>query len=187
MKTYTHTKDPNAPVLRIETELVTKEERTQLLDWVETHRHHFLELEPKRLILVVNYEEDTPQLVWDLRDRILQSMGLDTISTEAPLMRTFVEVLQPGCVATMHRSAPMSNVIYFDVNILLQKSDEGGDPILGESLLLVKEGAGWKNYETLIPNSNTEVLGEKPRITLTFSRSVPKKYFPTLFVKEKTK
>lgn len=187
MKVYTHTKDPNAPVLRIENELVSKEERTQILDWVETHRDDFLELESKRHVLVLNYVDDTPKMIWDIRDRVLQSMGLETISSEAPLMRTFIEVLQPGCIATVHRSAPMSNVIYFDVNILLQKAEDGGEPVLGESLLQVKEGAGWKNYETLIPNSNTEVLGDKPRITITFSRSVPRRFFPTLFVKEKTK
>lgn len=183
MKSYQHIKDPNAPVLRIEDCLVSLEERKQILEWIECHRDDFLELESGRNVLVVNYQEDTPQIIWDIQQRILQQMGLHEVSTEAPLMRTFIEVMYPGCMAQVHRSAPVSNMLFFDVNVLLQKPDAGGDPILGDTLLLVKEGCAWKNYETLIQNSNTEVVGQKPRIVLTFTRSIPRRYFPVLFAR----
>ena len=98
--------------------------------------------------------------------------GVQVISE--PNFGNFLGVNETGAFVQEHQdSVGPEGECHTRLNFLIQKPDNGGMPIINNSVLIVKEGQCWINLASSWKHSSTPVVGNKPRVILSLGSYVP--------------
>lgn len=182
-------------------DLVTREEKSALLAWIEAeHARGALVPNPMDALLFSSLfysaegdltsfsRSDEPDLIWNpkhgeihpaalpavfwaIRARVVARLGLDGLD-EDPYKGSFLTYLLPGGRVHEHRDRRIEldgrGVSVLRCNVLLERPEGGGMPVIGGQELDVPERGAWAFYPTELVHAATPVSGDRHRVTLSF-------------------
>ena len=101
-----------------------------------------------------------------------KSIGVDSFVPEH-IFGNFIGVnFEGGSVHEHHDPRNEKNFIHTRFNFLLQKPENGGDPIINGAVYPMKEGQGWLNLASEWLHGSTAVLGKRERVVLSLGAYV---------------
>jgi hypothetical protein len=96
-----------------------------------------------------------------------KSIGVDSFIPEH-IFGNFIGVNLEGGFVHEHRDPRNDkNFIHTRFNFLLQKPENGGDPIINGTVYPMNEGQGWLNLASEWSHGSTEVVGKRERVVLS--------------------
>ena len=166
---------------------VTKEQQKQLLEWANysikfmgrakpvNNEKNQLDKELVRHFVKLNELEYVPQLVYDLRDKIIQLESIYPV-VEAYHNGDWIGVTCEDSYVEPHKDSNGPDVRFYTrrYNLILSFPEEGGQPIYGGEILDVKELDIWRCDAGLVEHSSVPNGGDKCRVNLSFGFSVLK-------------
>jgi hypothetical protein len=112
-----------------------------------------------------------PAAFWQIRARVIALLDIAHLSDD-PYKGSFLSYIAPGGAVHLHRDARLTidgeEFALIRCNVLFQRSETGGEPVIGTLAVDVPERGMWAFYPTEIPHSATEVGGRWHRGTLSF-------------------
>jgi hypothetical protein len=112
-------------------------------------------------------QANSPKEIWQIKQQVVEYFKLHNAKQE-PMFKDLCGYIIEGGAVHKHVDANANGLIHTRFNVLVSKPISGGDPVLGDSVLDVQEGHTWKCEAGLINHSCTPVVGNKPRIVLSF-------------------
>ncbi len=96
-----------------------------------------------------------------------KSIGVDSFIPEH-VFGNFIGVnLQGGSVHEHRDPRNEKNFIHTRFNFLLQKPEQGGDPVINGTVYPMDEAQGWLNLASEWLHGSTTVIGERERVVLS--------------------
>ncbi|RKP47022.1 hypothetical protein [Trinickia fusca] len=110
---------------------------------------------------------NVPAEVWKIKLSIIERFGLRNTPPE-PLYRDLCSLITRGGAVHMHRDPNQGGLIHTRFNVMISKPQAGGQPIIDNEILDVPEGGIYRVDAGLKLHGTTAVLGDRPRIILSF-------------------
>jgi len=114
--------------------------------------------------------DQLPEEFWSVRSRVIDVLGLDL--PDDPYKGSFLTCVGPGGDVHPHIDGRLpidaEPMPLLRCNVLVQRPDAGGMPVIGGRLIDVPERGMWALHPTEVLHGATPVLGERERITLSF-------------------
>jgi len=155
---------------------VTPEQRAEIGAWVrELHAQRLLVpngLGPHR------FHRNIAELPWvhpallDLRAALVERFGLGRYRTD-PAYGDMVSFHEPGAFVHAHTDPFVEGERHVRLNVIVHHPVAGGQPVLDGQELRIEPGQGWFFRPYKVVHGSTPVLGDEPRINLSFGWSVP--------------
>jgi hypothetical protein len=146
---------------------ITEKDRKEILKWALESRE---KLNPNGVSPGRFYERldklETPAVVNKIIDKIKKDFSMEFEETN---LGHFLSFNETG--ASIHPHSDMVSDGYSQhirFNIVIQKPEAGGDSVQGDSVVELENGMLFKILASGEPHSSTPVVGELPRITLSF-------------------
>jgi hypothetical protein len=76
----------------------------------------------------------------------------------------------------------LGDVVHVRFNLLISKPDHGGNPVISGTEYNVKENELWSCVAGMDKHSTTRVVGDKPRVLLSFGHFIPLKTVKNQFI-----
>ena len=147
---------------------ISETERDNLLEWAYSQRP-FLNPntngEHRFFSRVENLKEN--ELIAELQLRLCGLLGIDYI--EEPVLKTYLSFVEAGGFVHKHIDTYKSVEGYGHIrcNVMLNKPDGGGNPIIEEETIMVGNGDAWHFRPDLYEHYTDAVEGESPRIIIS--------------------
>jgi hypothetical protein len=123
--------------------------------------------------------------LFELEKQVVKSYGLDVNDIQKCTDNgIFLSYSEKGHIVRSHKDRPLTwysenkrdfkdiinkrDIETIRFNILLQKPESGGDPIINEDKIMVDELETWVCPASRYYHTTTEVKGDKPRIMISF-------------------
>ncbi|WP_051707105.1 hypothetical protein [Nocardioides aequoreus] len=113
-----------------------------------------------------------PEEFWAVRTRVVSRLGLEALPDD-PYKGSFLTCVSPGGDVHTHKDArlPLDGsppLPLLRCNVLVQRPEGGGLPVISETLIEVPERGVWALHPTELMHGATPVVGARERITLSF-------------------
>ena len=154
---------------------IDNEIKTTLLDWTHTNLTNFKEnpISPNRKYKKINSGDSIYNLVVNLKTRIINQENITDFIVE-PYYEDYIGVNLIGGKIHRHKDDTQSGYIHTRWNLILSYPESGGHSIYNEEINVLKENLIWRCDASEYFHSSTEVIGDKPRITLSLGFLIPK-------------
>ena len=154
--------------------MISSDEKDTLLAWIEKIEDKFIpnNYTPYRKYYVFSNDNSCPYLLWDIRNRIIQKENLEKCVGE-PYIGDYIGWISEGG-SIHHHMDPGCNGLdrkklnHIRYNFFLSLPKEGGLPIYNGEVKYPKEGEYLLCKSGTEYHSCTEVVGDKPRIVLSY-------------------
>lgn len=155
--------------------IITEEERLLLLNWTIKNENKFNknELGPQRKVYFFDSDLETPDLVYEIRDRIIERENITKWDPE-PLLGNYVGWISNGGFIHRHIDSNQEYGNHIRYNLFLSIPNEGGYPIYNNQVILVKESQYIRCNSGLYFHESQKVIGDKPRIVISYGFILPK-------------
>lgn len=120
---------------------------------------------PNRRFLI--FDDWYPQEVEVIRQQIVKAFDLHGAITE-PMYKDFCGFITDGGFVHRHIDPNQGDLIHTRFNVLVSKPDVGGVAVINDVEVHVEEGGVWRCDAGRYYHSTTPVVGDKPRIVLSF-------------------
>lgn len=117
-----------------------------------------------------------PDECWAVRQRVVDQFHLHAFSTE-PMFRDYCGFITEGGAIHHHSDPDNSKGVHVRYNVMISKPHSGGDPYQDDVLIPVEEGEVWRCNASRVTHWCSAVVGDKPRIVLSFGFSIPEEVF----------
>jgi hypothetical protein len=164
--------------MRIEN-IITAQEKNTLLEWITDNKegeyfkwsdHPGTIRRTTRFSDVVVY----PELAFDIQKRIKEALGITSNYYPDYPFGMVATYGQADDECSFHTDPVCyENHFTFHCVLLLSKSEEGGVPIIGDTMYHMEECDVLCYPVSEIPHGTTKVTGNKPRILWIFGYSIP--------------
>jgi len=147
-------------------EFITEDEQSYLLDWINTNTNTS---QNKRIILPL---KDIPNVPLELIEKYkLKIVQLENLKNFLPKPKSgdFVWIEREGSTINLHLDGNFDSYVHTRYNLVLSYSNEGGHSIYGDNMNVLQERMLWKCIAGKVKHGATKIIGDKPRITLSFS------------------
>jgi hypothetical protein len=156
---------------------ITDAERDVLKDWALRNESRLVP-NPTGPFRARNLFESIPEkleLLKDIKNRIIEVEELSDKSFE-PFRGDFVSIQRNGAKVPNHTDHNPVNPALYSIryNLFISLPEKGGLPIYDGEILNVLEKCLLKVESGLIPHSTTEIIGEIPRIILSYGFAIKK-------------
>lgn len=120
-------------------------------------------------------EEDcvVPPIFWDIRRRAIAMFAIGEYEDE-PEYKCFLGCNTEGGFVQRHTDTAPPDKHHIRMNIMLSKPLAGGEPVIGDKILPVRERDLWCFYPSLMSHESTPVLGRRKRFVLSIGILVPR-------------
>lgn len=108
-----------------------------------------------------------PAEVWQIKERIVKTHDLHSALPE-PFFKDYCGYITEGGAIHKHQDPNQGNKIHTRFNVMISKPVSGGIPVIDGKEIQVEEGDVWKCEAGLYEHWCTPVIGDKPRIVLSF-------------------
>lgn len=112
-------------------------------------------------------ERNPPQEVWLIKEQVVNLYQLQNAKQE-PKFKDFCGYITNGGEIHHHTDGNEGSLIHTRFNVLISKPLEGGEPVQDNVVIKVNEGDVWKCEAGNVEHWCTPVVGDKPRIVLSF-------------------
>jgi hypothetical protein len=144
----------------------SEQELKELKDWVETNKRSFTPNGIGRQFGVFN-NLGYPEAALSLREKIIKTFSLEGVLQE-PLFKDYCGYITEGGAIHPHLDPNVGKLVHTRFNVLISKPLAGGTPIQEDQEIKVEEGDVWRCDAGKILHWCTPVVGNKPRIVLSF-------------------
>jgi len=110
---------------------------------------------------------NAPAIVWDIKSKIIAANGLQDCQQE-PIFKDYCGFITAGGAIHKHQDPNQNGKIHTRFNVMVSKPISGGVPVIDEKEVYVEEGDIWRCDAGLLEHWCTPVVGNKPRIVLSF-------------------
>lgn len=155
--------------------VVTIEEQQKIIEWANQNYHNFKPNGYSRQYNCLNYFDDIPQCVWDIKDRIIKKENLYEYQQE-PIFRDFISYIQEGGKIQPHIDSNVDGYVHTRFNVFIQLPIKGGLPIYNNKIIQVNELEYIKCFSGLYKHHCQKVESDKPRIILSYGFLIPIKH-----------
>jgi hypothetical protein len=127
----------------------------------------------RKFCIISNYPELLlTTKIKEFADYAYSKIGVETFIAEH-VYGNFIGVNFEGGSVHEHRDPKNDRgFIHTRFNFLLQKPEEGGEPIIDGVIYPMEEGQGWINLASEWLHGSTPVIGTKPRVVLSLGAYV---------------
>lgn len=112
-------------------------------------------------------EVNPPTEVWEIKKIIVEMFNLSKAQQE-PLFKDYCGYITEGGAIHQHSDPNKDGLIHTRFNVLISKPVAGGIPVQNGKEIVVEEGDVWRCDAGIVKHWCTEVVGNKPRIVLSF-------------------
>ena len=145
-------------------EFISEEEQSFLLNWINGNTNV-----KKRLIIPPKDIPNAPlEIIENYKSKIIQLENLKKFLLK-PKSGDFVWVETNNSTINLHVDNNYGTYVHTRYNLVLSYPDEGGHSIYGDKLNVLQERMLWKCIAGKVQHGATKVIGDKPRVTLSFS------------------
>ena len=143
-------------------DFISEGERQELLDWVEASEIPVLQSPELKFTQTIPrrkkiFDDDGPQLYYDIQARIAERFGLSDRSPSGWNGQVFIH--QPDMFTREHVDGGKNGA--FRMTLMIQGAEDGGDLIHDSSIINIPE-CGLATYDASIPHEvSTVVSGER--------------------------
>lgn len=149
--------------------------KTTLLDWTFSNLTNFKDntISPYRKYKKIKVEDSIHSLVMNLKTQIINQENITNWITE-PDYEDYIGVNLTGGKIHRHKDDTQSGYTHTRWNLILSYPESGGHSIYNDETNILEEKLIWKCEASEYFHSSTEVVGDKPRITLSLGFLIPK-------------
>jgi len=145
---------------------VTDTERQELIKWATARKHDFKPNGFGRQYGVFE-ELGYPKAALALRKKIIKTFSLINAIQE-PMFKDYCGYITNGGAIHQHKDPNQGKLIHTRFNVMISKPIEGGEPVQAGVVIKVEEGDVWRCDAGLVEHWCNTVIGDKPRIVLSF-------------------
>lgn len=147
--------------MKIPTELLTP-----VIDWANQNYKNFTPNGFGRQFCVLQ-KNNTLKEIWDIKKIIVDEHKLHNKKQE-PVFKDYCGYITDGGAIHRHKDPNQDNLIHTRFNVMVSKPLQGGEPIQNGVVIKVEEGDFWRCDAGLVEHWCSPVIGNKPRIVLSF-------------------
>lgn len=152
--------------------VVTKKEQTDIIQWSNKNYHKFKPNGVSRQYHYLDFFNDIPDCVWEIKERIIEKEDLYAYQTE-PIFRDFISYIKDGGKIHSHIDSNIDGYIHTRFNVFIQLPEKGGLPIYNEKIINVNELEYIKCFSGIHKHYCQKVEGNKSRIILSYGFLIP--------------
>jgi len=155
--------------------IITKKEQLLLLDWTFKNEHKFIPncLGPYRKYYPFDNDQETPSLFFEIKERIIKKEKIKKWYPE-PDIGNYIGWISNGGVIHRHIDSNPDYGNHIRYNLFLSVPNEGGYPIYNNQVIPVKESQYIRCNSGLYFHESQKVIGDKPRIVISYGFILPK-------------
>jgi hypothetical protein len=146
--------------------MILNEVRNPIIAWAEKTKHQFKANGYGRSYGILQ-NLSPPREVWDIKKHIINLYGLESEKQE-PIYKDYCGFITEGGSIHSHKDPNEQGFIHTRFNVLLSKPLAGGEPVQEGNIISVEEGDIWRCDAGKVLHWSTPVVGNKPRIVLSF-------------------
>ena len=113
------------------------------------------------------------------RINFFKSIGIDKFKEE-PYFGIFIGLNLEGGFVQPHTDLCTKGFVHTRINFLLSKPDQGGNPLIEDQEIHIEEDCAWLNLASRWQHSSTPVMGNKPRIVISYGAFVSEEIIDSL-------
>lgn len=106
-----------------------------------------------------------PREIWEIKRFVMLNYEVPFLAKQEPVYRDFCGVNEPGAFVHPHQDSPPNHTRF---NVMVQKAEYGGDPVLDGERIDLTQGDTWRCNAGRCTHGSTRVCGERLRIVLSF-------------------
>jgi len=122
---------------------------------------------------LLDHPTDFTEQILKSRVDFFSKLGI-TDFEEEPALGIFLGVNFEQGLVTPHTDPAPKNYVHTRINFLLSKPDKGGHPIIKNKPIQINENESWLNLASIWTHASTSVVGNKPRIVISYGALVLK-------------
>jgi hypothetical protein len=147
---------------------IDDEAKQSLLDWVELNYPSFIvnPISKGRKFRKILNEDSIYQLVSTIKNTIIEIEGINDWKKEFRY-GDFIGINSEGASIHVHSDYNDGEYIHTRWNLILSYPEDGGHSMYGGEINVLEENLIWKCVAGKYFHGSTEVIGSKPRITLS--------------------
>lgn len=147
---------------------ISDETKEIFLTWIDKNLETFSENPngPNRKFRVIEKKDSIFEHVQNLKNKIIEIEKITQWTIE-PIFGDYFGINYKGGKIHLHRDNNAYGKIHTRWNLILSYPLEGGHSIYNEKINVLEENLIWKCVAGIYGHGSTEVVGEKPRITLS--------------------
>ena len=155
--------------------IITEKERLFLLNWIYKNEFKFKpnDFGPNRKAYFFDQDLETPSLFYEVRNRIIQRENINQWNPE-PLLGNYVGWISNGGFIHRHIDSNPDYGNHIRYNLFISVPNEGGYPIYDNKVIPIKEGQYIRCNSGLYFHESQKVIGDKPRIVISYGFILPK-------------
>jgi hypothetical protein len=151
-------------------DFIREDEQLFLLDWINNNTNA-----TNRLILPPKNIPNAPlEIIENYKSKIVQLENLKNFLLK-PKSGDFVWIETKNSAITYHLDQNFEQYVHTRYNLILSYPNEGGHSIYGDKMNVLQERMLWKCVAGKVKHGATKVVGDKSRITLSFSFFIDEK------------
>lgn len=112
-------------------------------------------------------EFNPPSEVWEIKRQIVEANALHDAEQE-PWFKDFCGFITAGGAIHQHQDDGTNGKTHVRFNVMVSKPESGGVPVQDGVEIAVQEGEVWRCDASLVKHWCTPVVGNKPRIVLSY-------------------
>jgi hypothetical protein len=149
-------------------DFIDDEVKQTLLNWVDSNFKSFTinPISPNRRYKKISKNEPIHELVLSLKNKIIELENITDWRKE-PIFEDFIGVNGEGAQIHVHSDENEGDYIHTRWNLILSYPEDGGHSIYDNKINILQENLIWKCVAGKYRHGSTQVIGKKPRITLS--------------------
>lgn len=154
--------------------IMTTEQQKEIVEWVKINYTYFKSSGYNRYMQLLNYFDDVPKCIWEIKNRIVDKELLHEFQEE-PIFKDSIGYMMDGGQLHNHVDPnPINEELYHTrFNVYVQIPNKGGMPIYNNNLYQLKEMTYICCRSGIDYHSCEKVEGERERIVLSFGFLLP--------------
>ena len=152
--------------------IISVEEQKEIVDWVLKNHYKLEQNGFNRKKKCMDKIKDIPNIVWDIKKRIIDIEKLYDAVPE-PELRDSIGYMIEGGQLHLHKDRNAGDLIHTRFNVYVQIPYEGGLPIYDDKVINVKERTYVCCRSGIDVHYCQKVVGEKGRIILSYGFLLP--------------
>ena len=147
---------------------IDDETKQVLLDWIDLNSQSFNvnPLNKGRKVKMFSTEDSIYELITTIKNKLIEIEGIDDWKQE-PMYGDFIGINSEGSSIHVHTDYNNGDYIHTRWNLILSYPEEGGHSMYDGEINVLEEKLIWKCVAGRYFHGSTEVIGSKPRVTLS--------------------
>ena len=155
--------------------IIDETEKIHLLEWIYSNKYRFNENNISKNRYYLQIDTTFPKLFFDLKQRILCNEKIKKYKEETYYFGDLISYMEDGGRVHKHIDPTIKNHDHCRYNVFLSLPKKGGMPIYNNKIINVSECEYLKCSSSLVYHESQEVVGDKPRIMISYGFFIPSK------------